>query len=130
MNHCCSEYSTARFKLYACEYILTSANTFSLSSQWVLASKRYMLSCLIYTGHSGIYMLASVNTFPASSQWMLASKRYVLSCMILHAFKLDVRVHYSLSIQCILRASLNSRAKRSCKHEHQSINQSMQFIMF
>ena len=51
-------------------------------------------------------MLASVNTFPASSQWMLGSKRYMLSYMILHAFKLDARVHYSLSVQYMLAGKL------------------------
>ena len=40
-------YSTARFKLYAREYILASINTFSPSSQPMLASKGNMLSCMI-----------------------------------------------------------------------------------
>ena len=38
-------YSTPRFKLDACEYILASANTFSPSS--MLLSKGNMLSCMI-----------------------------------------------------------------------------------
>ena len=55
-SHCSSPpscningYSTARFKLDTREYILASANTFSSSSQWMLMSKCYMLSCMIYT---------------------------------------------------------------------------------
>ena len=79
-KYCTHVFSTARFKLDAREYVLASANTFS-----------------------------------SSSQWMLASKCYVLSCMILHAIKLNARVHYSSSV---LRSSFNSRAKRSCEHEH------------
>ena len=42
-----SNYSTARFKLHAREYILASANTFSPSSQPMLASKSSKLSCMI-----------------------------------------------------------------------------------
>ena len=42
-----SIYSTARFKLYAREYILASINTFSPSSQPMLASKGNVLSCMI-----------------------------------------------------------------------------------
>ena len=57
-------YSTARFKLHAHEYILTSANTFSLSSQPILASKGSML----------------------------ASKGNMLSCMILLAIEVDARM--------------------------------------
>ena len=40
-------YSTTRFKLDVREYILASANTFSSSSQPMLASKGSMLSCMI-----------------------------------------------------------------------------------
>ena len=57
-------YSTARFKLYAHEYILASINTFSLSSQPMLASKGSMLS----------------------------SKGIMLSCMILLAIEIDARM--------------------------------------
>ena len=57
-------YSTPRFKLDACEYILTSANTFSPSSQQMLASKSSML----------------------------LSKGNMLLCMILLAIELDARV--------------------------------------
>ena len=51
-------------------------------------------------------MLVSINIFPGSSQWMLASKHYMFSCMILHAFKLDARVHYSSSVQYMLVGKL------------------------
>ena len=57
-------YSTARFKLYARKYILASINTFSPSSQPMLASKGSMLS----------------------------SKGNMLSCMILLAIEIDARV--------------------------------------
>ena len=57
-------YSTARFKLYAREYILASINTFSPSSRPILASKGSMLS----------------------------SKGNMLSCMILLAIEIDARV--------------------------------------
>ena len=57
-------YSIAQFKLHAREYILTSANTFSPSSQLMLASKGSMLS----------------------------SKGNMLSCMILFAIEIDTRV--------------------------------------
>ena len=59
-------YSTARFKLHAREYILASANTFSPSSQPMLASKGSML----------------------------ASKSNMLSYMILLAIKVDARVQF------------------------------------
>ena len=42
-----AKYSTARFKLYARKYVLASINTFSPSSQPMLASKGSMLSCMI-----------------------------------------------------------------------------------
>ena len=58
-------YSTARFKLHAREYILASANTFSPSSQPILASKGSML----------------------------ASKGSMLLCMILLAIEVDARMH-------------------------------------
>ena len=64
-------YSTARFKLHAHEYILASANTFSPSSQPILASKGSML---------------------ASKGSMLSSKGNMLSCMILLAIEVDARV--------------------------------------
>ena len=57
-------YSTTRFKLYACKYILTSINTFSPSSQPMLASKGSILS----------------------------SKGNMLSCTILLAIEIDIRV--------------------------------------
>ena len=57
-------YSTARFKLYAREYILVSINTFSPSSQPILASKGSVL----------------------------ASKGNMLSCMILLAIEIDACV--------------------------------------
>ena len=64
-------YSTARFKLHAREYILASANTFSPSSQPMLASKGNML---------------------ASKGSMLSSTGNMLSCMILLAIEVDARV--------------------------------------
>ena len=64
-------YSTARFKLHAREYILASANTFSPSSQPILASKGSIL---------------------ASKGRMLSSKGNMLSCMILLAIEVDARV--------------------------------------
>ena len=64
-------YSTARFKLCAREYILSSANTFSLSSQLMLASKSSLF---------------------ASKGSMLESKSNMLSCMILLAIEVDARV--------------------------------------
>ena len=57
-------YSTARFKLHAREYVLASTNTFSPSSQPMLASKGSVLS----------------------------SKSNMLSCMILLAIEVDARV--------------------------------------
>ena len=57
-------YSTTRFKLYARKYILASINTFSPSSQPMLASKGSMLS----------------------------SKDIMLSCMILLAIEIDAHV--------------------------------------
>ena len=65
------KYSTARFKLYAREYILTSINTFSASSQPLLTSKGSMLTSM------GC-MLASMGS-------MLSSKGKKLSCMVLLA---------------------------------------------
>ena len=61
-------YSTARFKLYARDYILASINTFSPSSQPMLASKDSML--------------ASKGSILASKGSMLSSKGNMLSCMI------------------------------------------------
>ena len=71
-------YSTARFKLYACDYILASINTFSPSSQPMLASKDSML--------------ASKGSILASKGSMLSSKGNMLSCMILLAIEIDARV--------------------------------------
>ena len=62
--HYTHTYSTARFKLDACEHILASASTVSSNSQQILASKGSMLS----------------------------SKGNVLSCMILLAIELDASV--------------------------------------
>ena len=64
-------YSTTRFKLHACEYILASTNTFSLSSQPMLTSKDSMLS----------------------------SKGNMLSCVILFAIEVDARVQLLACIQ-------------------------------
>ena len=71
-------YSTPRFKLHAREYILASANTFSLSSQPILASKGSML---------------------ASKGSMLSSKGNMLSCMILLAIEVDARVQLRACIR-------------------------------
>ena len=71
-------YSTARFKLYARKYILASINTFSPSSQPMLASKDSML--------------ASKGSILASKGSMLSSKGNMLSCIILLAIEIDVRV--------------------------------------
>ena len=78
-------YSTARFKLHAREYILASANTFSPSSQPMLASKGSML---------------------ASKGSMLSSKSNMLSCMILLAIEADTRVQ--------LLARIRHRAVSRC----------------
>ena len=59
------------FKLHAREYVLTSVNTFSPSSQPMLASKGSML---------------------ASKGSMLSSKGNMLSCIILLAIEVDARV--------------------------------------
>ena len=71
-------YSTARFKLYARKYILASINTFSPSSQPMLASKDSML--------------ASKGSILASKGSMLSSNGNMLSCMILLAIEIDARV--------------------------------------
>ena len=71
-------YSTAQFKLHAREYILASANTFSLSSQPMLASKGSML--------------ASKGSMLASKGSMLSSKGNMLLCMILLTIEVDARV--------------------------------------
>ena len=71
-------YSTTRFKLYARKYILASINTFSPSSQPMLASKDSML--------------ASKGSILSSKGNMLASKGSMLSCMILLAIEIDARV--------------------------------------
>ena len=71
-------YSTAQFKLHAREYILASANTFSPSSQPMLASKGSMLT---------------------SKGSMLSSKGNMLSCMILLAIEVDTRVQLVSRIQ-------------------------------
>ena len=71
-------YSTARFKLYAHKYILASINTFSPSSQPMLASKDSML--------------ASKDSMLTSKGSMLSSKGNMLSCMILLAIEFDTRV--------------------------------------
>ena len=71
-------YSTTQFKLHAREYILASANTFSPSSQPMLASKGSML---------------------ASKGSMLLSKSNMLSCMILLAIEVDARMQLLAHIQ-------------------------------
>ena len=71
-------YSTARFKLYAHEYILASANIFSPSSQPMLASKVGML---------------------ASKGNMLSIKGNMLSCIVLLGIKIDTRVQLLARIQ-------------------------------
>ena len=78
-------YSTARFKLYARDYILASVNTFSPSSQPMLASKDSML---------------------VSKGSMLSSKGNMLSCMILLAIEIDARVR--------LLARIRDRAVSRC----------------
>ena len=93
LQHTCTAYSTARFKLHAREYILASANTFSPSSQPILTSKGSML---------------------ASKGSMLSSKGNMLSCMILLEIEVDARVqllariqHRAVSSRCT-RARLNA----------------------
>ena len=66
-------HGTARFKLYARDYILANINTFSPSSQ-------------------PIAMLASKDSMLASKGSILASKGSMLSCMILLAIEIDARV--------------------------------------
>ena len=78
-------YSTARFKLHVREYILASANTFSPSSQPMLASKGSVL---------------------ASKGCMLLSKGNMLPCMILLAIEVDARVQ--------LLARIRHRAVSRC----------------
>ena len=85
-------YSTARFKLYARKYILASINTFSPSSQPMLASKDSML--------------ASKDSILASKGSMLSSKGNMLSCMILLAIEIDARVQ--------LFARIRDRAVSRC----------------
>ena len=87
-----TKYSTARFKLYAREYVLASINTFSPSSQPMLASKG---STLVSKGST------------------LVSKGNMLSCMIILAIEIDTRVqllariwHHAVS-RCT-RARLNA----------------------
>ena len=84
-------YSTARFKLHAREYILVSANTFSLSSHPMLASKGSML---------------------ASKGSMLSSKGNMLSCMILLAIEVDA----CMQLLARIRHRAVSRCTRECSH--------------
>ena len=95
----CFKYSTARFKLYARDYILASINTFSPSSQPMLASKDSMLA-------SKGSMLASKGSILASKGSMLSSKGNMLSCMILLAIEIDARVR--------LLAPIRDRAVSRC----------------
>ena len=78
-------YSTARFKLHAREYVLASVNTFSPSSQPMLASKGRTL---------------------ASKGSMLSSKSNMLSCIILLAIEIEARVQ--------LLARIRHRAVSRC----------------
>ena len=85
-------YSTARFKLYAREYILANINTFSPSSQPMLASKGSIL---------------------ASKGSMLSSKGNMLSCMILLAIEIDARMQllariWNRAVSRCTRASLHA----------------------
>ena len=85
-------YSTARFKLHTREYILASANTFSPSSQPMLASKGSML---------------------ASKGSMLSSKGNMLLCIILLAIEVDARLQllarvWHRAVSRCTRARLNS----------------------
>ena len=73
LGHIHASYNTARFKLYAREYILANINTFSLSSQPMLASKGSML---------------------VSKGYMLSSKGNMLSCMILLQLQLKLACNY------------------------------------
>ena len=61
-------YSTARFKLDAREHVLASVNTFSSSSQLMLASKLYLLSSMNQLLTLASILLASINTFSSSSR--------------------------------------------------------------
>ena len=81
-----SKYSTARFKLHAREYVLASVNTFSPSSQPMLASKGSTL---------------------ASKGSMLLSKGNMLSCIILLAIEVDA------CMQLVAR-SIRNRAVSRC----------------
>ena len=76
-----NNYSTARFKLHACEYILASANTFSPSSQPILASKDSTL---------------------ASKGSMLSSKGNMFLCMILLAIEVDacMQISHTHPVSC------------------------------
>ena len=85
------QYSTARFKLYAREYILASINTFSSSSQSMLTSMGSML---------------------ASKGSMLSSKGIMLSCMILLAIEIDACVQLLARI----RHRVVSRCTRARLH--------------
>ena len=76
-------FSTTGFKLYACEYILVSINTFSPSSQPMLVSMGSML--------------ASMGSMLASMGSMLSSKGNMLSCMILLVIKIDAHVYLHAS---------------------------------
>ena len=89
--HGLTRYSTTRFKLHAREYILASANTFSPSSQPMLASKGSML---------------------ASKGSMFSSKGNMLTCMILFAIEVDTRVQL---VACI-RHCAASRCTRANLH--------------
>ena len=80
-----ASYSTARFKLHAREYVLASVNTFSPSSQPMLASKGRTL---------------------ASKGSMLSSKSNMLSCIILLAIEIEARVQ--------LLARIRHRAVSRC----------------
>ena len=49
LKNCKNRKSFPTRKFCCIRYILGSINTFLSSSQWMLASKRYMLSCMMYT---------------------------------------------------------------------------------
>ena len=79
-------YSTAQFKLHDHEYVLASVNTFSPSSQPMLASKGSTL---------------------ASKSSMLSSKGNMLLCIILLAIEVDARVQ-------LVARSIRNRAVSRC----------------
>ena len=90
----CLAYSTARFKLHVCEYILASANTFLPSSQPMLMSKGSMLSS---KGNMLSYMILLAIEVDAHVQLLARSQhRAVSTCT---RARLHALMHYLLVFQ-------------------------------